>query len=267
MVNSEQRKVKKMMEKITRLTRVLCMVLVLVLLMLGTLVACRKEEQEGKNQKSDFMFIQDSYGGYIAHVARAPGEILRLYPDSYILYVAPLDGGMDEEMVGVLVSKNTDSNDPDWLTDILEGRKTGDQVIVDIASGTEPVSEVHPRLYEAGRVIHLRGDVGDTTGPIVYEGDVLHVAKATGKIAEAYPDSYILYLAPEPGTTWSEEVLQILVTKDTVWDNESTWEYLLKVSHSGKKLRVSCTRGFSTPDPLYFSLYCAEKVETIDEEQ
>lgn len=258
------------MEKLTRLIRVLCLVVVLVVVlavvMLCTLVVCQKEdEKEGKKQ-AGFAYIKESYGGYIAHIARAPGDILRFYPDSYILYLAPHSGDIDEELVEVLVNKNTDCDDPDWLAKILQERKTGDQTIVLITSG-EPISEMHPRLYEAGFIDHLMGDAVDKTGPIVYEGTVLHVAKATGKIAEAYPDSYILYLAPTPGTAATEEVQQILVNKDTVWDNDSTWEYLLKVSHSGKKLRVSCPRGFSTPDPLYFSLDCAEKIETIDDEQ
>lgn len=240
-------------------TRILCLLLVL-LTMLGTLAACKKEEQVGKTKQAGFAYIRNSYGGHIAHIARAPGEVLRLYPDSYILYLTPLN---DEhtEMVEVLVSKNTDSNDPDWLVDILEGRKTGDQVIVRIASGTEPVSEVHPRLYEAGSVYHCMGITGDPTGPIVHEGTVLYVAKSSGKIAEAYPDSRILYVIPTPGTAVTEELVSILVTKDTVYDDQAI------PSFTGEKLRISCNRDFSTPDPLYFSLYCAEKLEPIDEEQ
>lgn len=254
------------MKNITRLTKVLCLVLVLVVVMLGTLAACQKEdEKEGKKQ-AGFAYIKESHGGYIAHIARAPGDILRFYPDSYILYLAPYDGNIDEEMVEILVNKNTDCDDPDWLVKILSERKTGDKVIALITSDSGPISEMHPRLYEAGFIDHLRGDAGDPTAPIVYEGTVLHVAKATGKIAEAHPDSYILYVAPTPGTTYTEEVQQFLINKDTVWEDPNSWEYLLGASHSGEKIRVTYQAdGDVSIDPLYFGLYFAEKCERIDE--
>lgn len=254
------------MEKLTRLSKVLCLVLVLVVVMLCTLVACQKEDDgKGKYQGKPIEPIGRSYGGYIAHIARAPGEVLREYPDSYILYLVQEDAGTDQEMVELLVSKDTDCNDPDWLAKILPERKTGDKVIISTRAGTDGVSEVHPRLYQVAFINHLIGDAIDKTRPIVYEGTVLHVAKTTGKIAEAHPDSYILYLAPTPGTTFTEEVKQFLINKDTVWEDPSTWEYLLGVSHSGVKLRVTQADKFDQVDPLYFSLSLAEKCERIDE--
>ncbi len=115
--NFEQGKVKKMMKNITRLTKVLCLVLVLVVVMLGTLAACKKEEGES-------FHVTYPFKGKVVYAMKFYKSD---YPDTYLLYVDTPGGDFALDMM--LITKDTlvIPDDGSWNA-ILNGELVGVEV-------------------------------------------------------------------------------------------------------------------------------------------
>lgn len=118
-----------------KIIRMICLLLMLV--MLGTLVACKEEKK---------LIGSQTFSGEIVYIAKAPNSILEQYPNSYIVY---LKTSMlaTEELAEILVTEDTEKEEE--FVEILRKRLAGDNIRLITYGFTDTIDPMHARLYVA----------------------------------------------------------------------------------------------------------------------